>query len=241
MEFNADGGRVFTEEEAAAADESAGRVSLWSEIGPGYFETMGTRIIDGRGFDAGDGRGDETVMVINAQLAETLWPGQNPIGRSLRLRSPDGEAYRVVGVVETGKYRSIFEDPVAHVYLSAYQHDAELTTLVLRTSSDPARLAPAVRALLQELDDRLPVLETKSLDDLLAGRALLAFRSGASLGGVLGIGSLALAIVGLYGVVTLGVQQRRREIGLRIALGAARGTVTSMVLRQGWRPSRWAC
>ena len=236
MEFNADGGRVFTEEEAASADESAGRVSLWSEIGPGYFETMGTRIIDGRGFDAGDGRGDEKVMVINALLAETLWPGQNALGRSLRLRSPDGEAYRVVGVVETGKYRSIFEDPVAYVYLPAYQHDAELTTLVLRTGSDPAKLAPAVRAQLQELDDRLPVLETKTLDDLLAGRALLAFRSGASLGGVLGIGSLALAIVGLYGVVTLGVQQRRREIGLRIALGAARGTVTGMVLRQGMAP-----
>ncbi len=154
----------------------------------------------------------------------------------MRLRSPDGEAYRVVGVVETGKYRSIFEDPVAYVYLPAYQHDAELTTLVLRTGSDPAKLAPTVRAQLQELDDRLPVLETKTLDDLLAGRALLAFRSGASLGGVLGIGSLALAIVGLYGVVTLGVQQRRREIGLRIALGAARGTVTGMVLRQGMAP-----
>ncbi len=235
MEFTSNGGTIVAEGGDAPTPERPGEVAGWTLVGDRYFATMGTRLLEGRDFGPGDSAGSTSVAVVSRTLAERLWPGQPALGRVLRFGSLTGPAVTVIGVAADAKYRQIAEAPRAYLYLPLSQEDARSVTFVIRTSGDPRALAPAARAALATIDPDLPIADLKTMDALVAGRALLFPRVASALTGSLGVLALVLAVVGLYGLVAYAVAQRTRELGIRMALGATAAGVLRLVLLEGLR------
>jgi len=204
-------------------------------VTPEYFSTVGIPLVDGRGFTAHDDEQAPKVAVVTRQFAERLWPGQLAIGKRFSI-GKDGPPLEVVGVTADVQYFSIGESPKPFFFRPYAQNYRSSFTLVVRTATDPASLAAPVRATMSALDPMLPIVDLRSFEDHLAnGRALLGTRLGAWFAGVFGALALVLASVGVYGLISYSVAQRRREIGIRVALGARAGTVVTFIVRQGVR------
>ncbi len=204
---------------------------------PGFFETLRIPVLRGRGFDAGDAQAAPRVAVLNAGAAADLFPGEDPVGREIRLGPPDAEARRIVGVVADTRHRGLDSASGYQVYVPAAQWAwAESTmTLLVRTSGAPGAMAPAVRTVLRETDPAQPVTRVRPYGEIVG--ASLGLRSFAtSLLGAFAASALLLALGGLYGALGVLVRQRRREIGIRMALGAASREIRRMVLRQAFGP-----
>lgn len=209
--------------------EGAGTTIIGSE----YFRTMGVSLVEGRDFVAGDTLGAPRVVIVSQALAARFWPGQSALGRILHLRKPDGVPLQVVGVVADIKYRQLAEAPAPHVYYPLAQESSSDGALLIRTTGDPLALAPLVRREIAAADAALPIADLKTIDELLAGRAMLLSRVATRITGVLSLLALALALVGLYGVVAYGVAQRTRELGIRLALGATDRGLVRLVVGEG--------
>ncbi len=214
-------GYTPSEEEQMSIDNSA--------VSPSYFDVMGIRIVQGRAFTARDDSSAQPVLVVNQRFAERFWPGQEAVGRIVRTR---GEDRLVVGVVPTGKYSSLGEAPTAFMYFPQAQEWSSSMILQLRTKGDPSAVVPLLRAEVTALDPTLPVANIRTLDSHL-GIALMPARLTGGALAVFGLLGLLLASVGIYGVTSYSVSQRTREIGIRMAIGAARGEVVGLVMRQG--------
>ncbi|MGQ0765999.1 MAG: ABC transporter permease [Gemmatimonadota bacterium] len=198
-------------------------------VSPDYFDALGIGVIKGRGFVATDDSTSQRVMVVNARFAERFWPGQDAVGRTVRARGAD---HVVIGVVPTGKYRSLGEPPRAYAYYAKAQGRYLDATLQIRTRGDPTLVTAALRAEVAALDPTLPVSNVRTLANHL-GLSLLPARLAGGALGVFGLLGLILASVGIYGVMSYSVAQRTREIGIRMAIGAERGRVVGLVMRQG--------
>jgi predicted permease len=196
---------------------------------PGYFEATGTPLLKGRGFTAQDDSAAAPTIVINQRFAERFWPGQDPIGRVVRTGGTD---HVVIGVTSTGKYLRLGEDPTAFMYLNQAQHWTSGMTFVIRTNGDPTAVAPALRQEVTAFDPDLPLSAVNTMDNRLA-IAFLPARLAATVLGVFGLLGLVLASLGVYGVMSHAVAQRHREIGIRIAIGAAGSAVVRMLMRDG--------
>lgn len=210
--------------------------SGFAQVSPGYFETMGLRLDRGRMLNESDTRDTARVAVINRALAEACWPGRDPIGRRFQPWK-DGPWIEVVGVAATAKYVMIGEPDRPYIYVPLAQDNTAPVTLMLRTAGDPASVTASVRAAMRELDPHLPVYDIRSMDELM-NQSVFAFmplRMGSTLAGIQGTIGLLLAIMGLYAVVSFGVTQRTREIGIRMAIGARPGEVVRAMLREGMR------
>ena len=205
------------------------RMSIrFSSVSPGYFEAMGIPVT-GRGFGAEDDSAAVRRIVVNARFAERFWPDQDPIGRTVRT---SGRDFTVIGVVPTGKYGRLGEAPTEFMYFAQEQMYLPGMNLIVRTTGDPTALMPVLRAEVRALDPNLPVANLRTMESHL-GIALLPARiTGAALG-VFGLLGLVLASVGMYGVMAYSVAQRTREIGIRMAIGAAAKDVVQLVMRQG--------
>jgi putative ABC transport system permease protein len=201
----------------------------------GYFETMRIPLLGGRLFDEADDRTRPRVVIVNQTLAQRTWPGESPVGKRIRMDYQDYEVpYEVVGVVGDTRFAGLRSDPAPEVYIPHAQNPYLPLNLVLRTNGDPLVVAAAARETVLSIDRNQPVHSMQAMSELVGrdvGRDSFTALVMTSFGAV----ALLLAGIGLYGVVAQSVTARQRELGLRMALGADRGRIVSLVLGEGFR------
>jgi macrolide transport system ATP-binding/permease protein len=206
--------------------------STMDTVDEGYFETMEIPILRGRSFLASDTADAPRVAVVNEQFAKHYWPGADAVGKHIRLDSSAGTPVEIVGVAQTIKYQNTFA-PTDFVYMPLAQHPVARMTLMLRSSGDPLQLVQSVKDVVRTLDPNLPMLHTMSYEDFYLNQAVNGPRIAMKLVGSMGVVGLLLAIAGLYGLVAYNVSRRTREIGIRIALGAASADVLRLMMGKG--------
>ena len=208
-------------------------------MAPGYFRTLDIPLLAGRDFTLADGPGAPAVMVVDQTLADRFWPGESPLGRRLRLLQgplPFSETeVTVVGMVANAKYRSLGEATTPFAYFPLLQSSPQrVTVLATRGIGDPLALLPLVRGLLDRVDPNVPTIGENRLRSLTSLSVLPVSMAGV-LVGVLALLTLALAAIGITGVLLYLVRQRTPEIGVRMALGATAASVTRLVVGQSLR------
>lgn len=215
-------GYTFRREEDHAID--------YNVVGQDYFSTMQIPLLRGRDFSQRDNRDSQLVCIVNESMAKRFWPGQNPVGH--RLNSWD-RWWTVVGVAKDIKYHSMNERPESFLYFP-FSQDTSGTdaNILVRTSGDPMQLLGAVRGQVHALDAGATIIDSDDLSGLLSV-SLFTYRVAATLSSILGLLGLLLASIGLYGVLSYSVSQRRQEIGIRMALGASRNDVLRQVVSAG--------
>jgi putative ABC transport system permease protein len=198
-----------------------------------YFKTIGIPILRGRGFLASDTADSPRVAVVNDQFAKHYWPNADPMGKHIRLDNASGVRLEIVGVARTIKYQDNSERPMDMVYLPLAQHPVSRMTLMLRSSGDPLQLIPPLKDIVRALDVNMPMLQTRSYEELYLNWAVRAPKIGVDLAGAMGTVGLVLTLAGLYGLIAYNVSRRTREIGIRIALGAGRNSVLRLMMGKG--------
>ncbi len=215
------------------AVEGGGRSShRTNAVFPGFFGTAGIPLIQGRDFDASIRADGPRVVIINETMARLAWPGENAVGKLVHFDFPDRPPVEVVGVARDLKYRHIHEAPQCFFYFPEIQRHASGMTLHVRAEGDPAPLLHVVREQVHGLAPELPLTDVRTMSEFV-GEALWVERVSATMLSVFGVLALALATLGVYSVLAESVGQRRREIGVRLAVGAGRVDLLRVVVVDG--------
>jgi len=200
-------------------------------VGPGYLTTLRTPLLAGREFTLADDAKSESVAIVNKALVDRYWPGQNAIGKRIKIA---GGWCTVVGVAANGKYRRMVYEQAPLVLVPMLQRNSGQQIVHVRTKGDPLALASAVERAIHDLNADLPVYNTTSMrESMMIGNVFE--RIAVAFAGTFGLLALLLSAVGIYGVVAYSTKQRTHEIGIRMALGAAQSDVFREVLGQGIR------
>jgi len=232
--FTMNGGSPQALEEARSAE--------WYAIGPDYFETLRVPVARGRGIGFEDRYDTRPVAVINAAMARRFWPDEDPIGRLVQTDVLEDQPREIVGIVGDVRQDRFQVGPAAQIYVPRVQLprrmdmtlalDVLVMTYVIRPTPDAPDLIARVRGAIREVDSTLAISSVGTVEEY-AARQLLELNQYATLLAIFGAISGLLAVVGIFGVMAQAVNQRRGEIGLRVALGAQRSNVLSLVLGQG--------
>jgi predicted permease len=198
-----------------------------------YFTTMRVPILRGRAFQSMDTAESPRVAIVNEYFARHYWPGQDALGKHFRIDRSDGVPVEIVGIAQTIKVRDTFDKDDDFIYLPMAQHPIARMALMVRSSGDPLQLVPAVKDVVRQMDPNMPMLGTMTYEDMYLNRAIRGPAVALKLVGAMGLVGLMMTVAGLYGLVAYNVSRRTREIGIRIALGAARGDVLRLIMRNG--------
>ena len=223
---------VYVEGYQPKKDE--GKLSYgYTAVSQGFFVTAGTPLLKGRDFSSRDTKDQPGVVIVNETFARRFWPGQEAIGKRIRVSEESAPYLTVVGLARDAKYRNLSESPQPYLYFPMQQQYPPEASFVAESSGDPLAMVPGIRGVVRELDANVPVYAVKTVADHINGRALLPFRIASGALTIFGGLGLVLAAVGLYGVMSYSVRQRTKEIGIRMAIGAQPRQILKQVVGQG--------
>jgi predicted permease len=198
-----------------------------------FLDTMGIAIVAGRGFRESDTAATPKVAVVNQAVAKKYWPNQDPVGKRLHLGDTNGPWVQIIGVAKNSKYIWIAEPPLECIYVPLSQNPHSRMMLVAGSAGDSASLIAPLREMIRGIDASQPVYGARTMESFYQSRAVNTPNLIVNAVGTLGLMGLVLSMVGLYGIVAYSVSRRTREFGIRMAIGASRGSVLRVVLRQG--------
>jgi predicted permease len=208
-------------------------IEFGAAVDAAFFSTLNIEIKRGRAFTDDDRLESRRVAIVNQQFAKTYWPGQDPIGKRIRLDSANGPASEVVGIAKTGHYLAVNEAPAPYVYLPYAQNPRSRMTLIVQSVGEASALAKPLRDAVRSIDGNVPVFNLRTVATLYESRVTDTWLQFFQMVGTMGFIGLALATTGLYGLVAYTVSRRVKEFGIRVAVGARHRDVVWLVERRG--------